>query len=168
MVLRLVLGEEVVIVVCAYAPHIGLGDQEKREFWDLLDAVVGGIPRGERICIGGDFNGYIGRANDGFQAVHGGFGFGNRNETGTELLEFAMAHDLDIGFRIKLTVRQRKCALRIRWGNLKDEKLPLFKDKLMLETLAQLNGDSTQIWESMATKIIQVAKETLGATTGNT
>ena len=77
MVLRLVLGEEVMAVVCAYAPHVGLGDQEKREFWDCLDAVVGGIPRGERICIGGDFNGHIGKANDSFQAVHGGFGFGD-------------------------------------------------------------------------------------------
>ncbi|XP_076921463.1 uncharacterized protein LOC143582871 [Bidens hawaiensis] len=96
MVLRLVLGEDVVVVVCAYAPHAGLGDQEKKEFWEFLDAIVGAISRDERICIGGDFNGHIGKDNDGLQGVHGGFGFGNRNETGTDLLDFALAHDLGI------------------------------------------------------------------------
>ncbi|XP_021974852.1 uncharacterized protein LOC110869960 [Helianthus annuus] len=96
MVLRLVLGEELVAVVCAYAPQVGLGDQEKREFWDCLDAVVGAIPREERIVIGGDFNGHIGKDSDGFPSVHGGFGFGDRNEPGKDLLEFAVAHDLGI------------------------------------------------------------------------
>ncbi|KAF5776879.1 hypothetical protein HanXRQr2_Chr12g0529181 [Helianthus annuus] len=45
MVLRLVLGEEVVAIVYAYAPQVGLGDQEKRDFWDCLDGVVRAIPR---------------------------------------------------------------------------------------------------------------------------
>ncbi|XP_076957404.1 uncharacterized protein LOC143632872 [Bidens hawaiensis] len=96
MMLRLVLGLAVVVVVCAYAPHIGLGDQEKKEFWDTLDAVVGAIPSYETICIGGDFNGHIGMDRDGFHTVHGGFGFCNRNESGTDLLDFAVAHDLGI------------------------------------------------------------------------
>ncbi|XP_022014116.1 craniofacial development protein 2-like [Helianthus annuus] len=96
MVLRLVLGKELVAVVCAYAPQVGLGDQEKREFWDCLDAVVGAIPREERIVIGGDFNGHIGKDSDGFPSVHGGFGFGDRNEPGKDLLEFVVAHDLGI------------------------------------------------------------------------
>ncbi|XP_076909447.1 uncharacterized protein LOC143566706 [Bidens hawaiensis] len=80
MVLRLVLGVEVVVVVCAYAPHVELGDQEKREFWDCLNGVVRAISREETIFIGGDFNGHIGKESYGFQIVHGGFGFGDRNE----------------------------------------------------------------------------------------
>ncbi|MFS8010505.1 putative SWR1-complex protein 5/Craniofacial development protein [Helianthus anomalus] len=94
MVLRLVLGEQVVTVVCAYAPQVGLGDQEKREFWDCLDLVVRAIPREEKKFIGGDFNGHIGKDNDGFELVHGGFGFGGRNEPGRDLLDFAAAHGL--------------------------------------------------------------------------
>ncbi|XP_021979762.1 craniofacial development protein 2-like [Helianthus annuus] len=84
------------VVICVYAPHMGLGDQEKREFWDRLDVVVRAVPREERIFISGDFNGHIGKDSDGFQSADGGFGFGDRNEPGRELLEFAVAHDLGI------------------------------------------------------------------------
>ncbi|XP_076907295.1 uncharacterized protein LOC143563687 [Bidens hawaiensis] len=200
MMLRLVLREVVVAVVCAYAPHAELGDQEKREFWECLDAIVRDILRDERICIGGDFNGHIGKNNDGFQSVQGGFSFGDMNDTGVDLLDFAVAHELGIinsffkkreshlitfssggrntqidyllmrqgdrRFRNKLTERARKFRPRIRWGALKDDNLSLFKDKLVSSTLVQLDGDSNQIWEALATKITQVANETLGVTTG--
>jgi hypothetical protein len=96
MLMRLVLGEDVVAVVSAYAPQVGLGEQEKKDFWDRLDEVVGAIPRDEKICIGGDFNGHIGKENDGFPTVHGGFGYGTRNASGGDLLDFAVAHDLGI------------------------------------------------------------------------
>ncbi|XP_076940755.1 uncharacterized protein LOC143610061 [Bidens hawaiensis] len=72
----------------------------------------------------------------------------------------------DIGFRNKLTERARKFRPRIRWGALKDDNLSLFKDKLVSSTLVQLDGDSNQIWEALATKITQVAKETLRVTKG--
>ncbi|XP_076888894.1 uncharacterized protein LOC143539467 [Bidens hawaiensis] len=51
MVLRLVLGVEVVAVVCAYAPHVGLGDQEKWEFWDCLNGVVRDVSTEETIYV---------------------------------------------------------------------------------------------------------------------
>ncbi|XP_076957406.1 uncharacterized protein LOC143632874 [Bidens hawaiensis] len=71
----------------------------------------------------------------------------------------------DIGFRNKLTKRERKCAPRIKWGNLKDGMIPLFKDRLISSNLFRLDGDSNQMWEAMETKITHVAKETLGVTT---
>ncbi|XP_076937390.1 uncharacterized protein LOC143604986 [Bidens hawaiensis] len=204
-----------------------LGEREKRDLWDCLDAVVRAIPRDERMCIRGDFNGHIGKDSDGFQAVHGGFGFGDRNESVTDLLDFAVAHDLgilnsffkkreshlitfssgggntqidyiltrqgdrhwwrdckvipgetvvaqhrllvvDIDFRNKLIERERKGTPRIQWGNLKDDKLSLFKDKLISMTSVRSEEDSCQMWEEMATKITQVAKDTLGFTTGKT
>ncbi|GKG35680.1 hypothetical protein Tco_0440834, partial [Tanacetum coccineum] len=33
-------------------------------------------------------------ATDGYAGVHGGFGFGDRNEEGCTILEFATAHEL--------------------------------------------------------------------------
>ncbi|KAD4179608.1 hypothetical protein E3N88_28199 [Mikania micrantha] len=69
----MVLGEEVVTVMSAYAPHVGLGENEKRQFWDCMD-----------------------EENEGFQSIHGGCGFGSRNESGGTLLDFAIAHDLGI------------------------------------------------------------------------
>ncbi|XP_076910640.1 uncharacterized protein LOC143568357 [Bidens hawaiensis] len=225
MMLRLVLGEEVVAVVCAYALHVGLGEREKTEFWDRLDVVVRATPREEKIFIRGDFNGHIGKESDGFKSVHGGFGFGVRNDPGRDLLEFSVARDLsilksffrkrdshlitfssgghhtpidylltrrqdqrwwqdykvipremaatqhhlvvaDITFRQKLIVGGRKYLPRIRWGNLKGGKIGEFKDKIVSLTSTQLGDDANQMWEAMATTITQVAKETLGVTTG--
>ncbi|XP_070013343.1 uncharacterized protein LOC142176173 [Nicotiana tabacum] len=58
--------------------------------------MVRGIPHTEKIFIGGDFNGHIGATSRGYDDVHGGFSFGDRNEGGTSLLDFARAFDLVI------------------------------------------------------------------------
>ncbi|VFQ72995.1 unnamed protein product [Cuscuta campestris] len=94
MAIKLVLGGCAINVVSAYAPHVGLEDEVKREFWDALDGVVVGFPLTEKVIIGGDFNGHIGDSAEGFEDVHGGFGFGSRNPTGVSLLEFARASDM--------------------------------------------------------------------------
>ena len=53
------------------------------------------IPLSEVLIPGGDWNGHVRRAVDGFEEVHGGFGYGERNDKGVRLLDFA--HDLVIG-----------------------------------------------------------------------
>ncbi|KAI3810563.1 hypothetical protein L1987_20182 [Smallanthus sonchifolius] len=227
MVLRVVLGEEVVAIVSAYAPHVGLGDQERRDFWGSLDGVMRSLPRQEKICLGGDFNGHVGKESDGFPMVHGGFGYGVRNDNGRELLDFALAHDLgiintffikreshlitfssggrntqidyflmrqgdrnwwkdckvipgesvatqhrllvaDFTLRKRVAERRRKNKPRIRWGNLKDENINLFKDKVMAMNTNTKDGDTNQMWVAMATTVTQAAKETLGVTLGAT
>ncbi|ESO03038.1 hypothetical protein HELRODRAFT_173904 [Helobdella robusta] len=50
------------------------------------------IPKSETIVIGGDLNGHVGEKTDGFDNVHGGFGYGERNEDGNRILEFAESH----------------------------------------------------------------------------
>ena len=44
-------------------------------------------------CLG-DINGYVGRHKDGFDAVHGGHGVGQRNLKGRMLLEFFLEKEL--------------------------------------------------------------------------
>nr|GEW22620.1 hypothetical protein [Tanacetum cinerariifolium] len=66
MLVRLVIEEETINVISAYAPQVGLGEAEKKSFWDSLDDL----------------------------SVHEGFGYGVRNEGGRTILEFAAAHDL--------------------------------------------------------------------------
>ena len=39
----------------------------------------------------GDLNGHVGRNIDGFKAVHGGLGIGERNQEGRMLLEYSDA-----------------------------------------------------------------------------
>ncbi|VFQ67678.1 unnamed protein product [Cuscuta campestris] len=94
MLIKLVLGGCAINVVSAYALHVGLADEVKREFWDALDGVIVGLPLTEKVIIGGDFNGHIGDSAEGFEDVHGGFGFGSRNPAGVSLLEFARASDM--------------------------------------------------------------------------
>ncbi|XP_071699131.1 uncharacterized protein [Rutidosis leptorrhynchoides] len=94
MAVRLVIQEETYMVICAYAPHAGLGDEEKSRFWESLDEVVRSCPTNHRLLFGGDLNGHIGTFSNGYTGVHGGFGYGVRNEEGHSILEFAVAHDL--------------------------------------------------------------------------
>ncbi|XP_071708963.1 uncharacterized protein [Rutidosis leptorrhynchoides] len=94
MSVSLIIKEETFTVISAYAPHAGLGDAEKKSFWELLDEVVRGCPADHRLIIGGDLNGHIGAETEGYEGAHGGFGFGPRNEEGRSILEFAIAHEL--------------------------------------------------------------------------
>ncbi|XP_071720749.1 uncharacterized protein [Rutidosis leptorrhynchoides] len=94
MSVRLVIQEETYMVICAYAPHVGLGEEEKCRFSELLDEVVRSCPADHRLLIGGDLNGHIGTCLDGYAGVHGGFRYRVRNEEGRSILEFAVAHDL--------------------------------------------------------------------------
>ena len=57
--------------------------------------MVRAVPSSEKLFIGGDLNGHVGTSSAGFEAVHGGFGYGSRNQEG-EVLVFAIAFDLMI------------------------------------------------------------------------
>ncbi|XP_049410398.1 uncharacterized protein LOC125873518 [Solanum stenotomum] len=94
MLIKLVIGGCTLNVISAYAPQVGLGEEVKKLFYEDLDEAVRGIPITEKIVIGGDFNGHIGATSNGFDDVHGGFGFGERNGGGSSLLDFAKAFEL--------------------------------------------------------------------------
>ncbi|WMV26024.1 hypothetical protein MTR67_019409, partial [Solanum verrucosum] len=85
MTIKIVIGGCTLSVISAYAPQVSLDEEAKKLFYEELDEVVRGIPSTERIVIGGDFNGHIGATSSGFDDVHGGFGFGERNGGGTSL-----------------------------------------------------------------------------------
>ncbi|XP_009587996.2 uncharacterized protein [Nicotiana tomentosiformis] len=91
MTIKLVVGECTLNIVSAYAPYAGLDEEVKCRFWEGLDEIVRQVPPTERLFKGGDFNGLIGSTASGYGEVHGGFGFGERNEGGTSLLDFAKA-----------------------------------------------------------------------------
>ena len=96
MSIKMVVGDEVLNVVSAYAPQVGSDASSKQEFWDDLEEVVEHVPIGEKLVIGGDLNGHVGTSREGFETVLGGFGFGERNEAGSRILDFALAYDLSI------------------------------------------------------------------------
>ncbi|CAL5400242.1 unnamed protein product [Camellia sinensis] len=94
MLVKLVIGGNIVNIISAYAPQVGLDDQTKRDFWEQMDEILQEIPVGENLVIGGDFNGHVGIDKVGYERVHSGYGFGDRNEAGERILDFALASDL--------------------------------------------------------------------------
>ena len=83
-------------VIAAYAPQRGCAAKEKEEFWRQLDSLMGSVAEDERIVLGGDLNGHIGQENANIQRVHGGWGVGERNEEGEQIINFSMAFGLVI------------------------------------------------------------------------
>ena len=83
-------------IVSAYAPQTGCPKDEKEEFWDSLDDTIRKIKKEERLFIGADLNGHVGKGNDGVEKWVGGHGLGTRNEAGTEIINFAMRGDMAI------------------------------------------------------------------------
>ena len=73
-------------VISAYASQAGRSEEEKKNFWDALDELVRECPSDQQLIIGGDLNGHIGARADGYSGVHGGFGFGVRNDEGHSIL----------------------------------------------------------------------------------
>ena len=90
ILVKLVVGEAVLNVISAYAPQVGLSEEAKRKFWEDLDVMVRNVHSSEKLFIGGDFNGHVGSSSGGFERVHGGFGFGSRNQEGEDILNFVL------------------------------------------------------------------------------
>ncbi|VFQ74951.1 unnamed protein product [Cuscuta campestris] len=65
--IKLVFGGRAINVMSAYASHVGLEDEVKREVRESLDGVIGGFPQTEKVIIGGDFNGHIGDSVETFR-----------------------------------------------------------------------------------------------------
>ncbi|XP_021747807.1 craniofacial development protein 2-like [Chenopodium quinoa] len=73
---KLLCSKEIVNVISVYAPQVGLDEEDKRQFWKDLDEVVQGVHHTKKLYIGGDLNGHVGAIRDGYESVHGGFGYG--------------------------------------------------------------------------------------------
>ena len=74
-----VFEEDVLRFICGYAPQSGRRLEEKQSFYDKLKYVWDMHSADDFVICLGDINGYVGRHNDGFDGVHGGYGVGQRN-----------------------------------------------------------------------------------------
>ena len=88
MAMSFVFGEEVVRVICAYAPQSGRTDIEKERFYEELTHEWSMANANEMVLGLGDFNGHVGKYAEGFEGIHGGYGIGRRNAEGRMLLDF--------------------------------------------------------------------------------
>ena len=96
MYIRIMLEKSIIRIFSVYAPQTGLLEAEKDKFYIDLLAQTAIIPAEEFLLICGDLNGHVGKGTDGFDNVHGGNGFGDRNADGVRLLDFCLAANLSI------------------------------------------------------------------------
>ena len=45
------------------------------------------MSQNEKVVIGGDLNGHVGQINEDYDKIHGGYGFGTRNNEGKTILD---------------------------------------------------------------------------------
>ncbi|XP_026746110.1 uncharacterized protein LOC113507456 [Trichoplusia ni] len=93
---KVIVDDIIFNIVSVYAPQSGCEESVKEKFWNDFDCLMMNVQDNEEVFIGGDFNGHVGRESDGYERVHGGRGFGNRNTYGEALLQAACAFDLAI------------------------------------------------------------------------
>ena len=77
-------------------PQAGCTEEEKETSWEQMDQELSATIDEERVIVGGDLNGHIGSSREGIERIHGGWGMGDRNDEGENIVETAMAFDLAI------------------------------------------------------------------------
>uniref|UniRef100_A0A914WAH4 Endonuclease/exonuclease/phosphatase domain-containing protein n=1 Tax=Plectus sambesii TaxID=2011161 RepID=A0A914WAH4_9BILA len=76
MSIKIDTGPTTLRVVSCYAPQTGCPDADKDAFWLSVDAHIHSCGANEHLLLGGDLNGHVGDARDGYDHFHGGNGFG--------------------------------------------------------------------------------------------
>ncbi|XP_016142460.1 uncharacterized protein [Sinocyclocheilus grahami] len=90
MAIKIKSGAMTLRIVSGYAPQTGCPDNAKDIFWESLDAHLRTVGPDEYIAIGGDLNGHVGSARGGYDAFHGGSGYGDC------ILECAETHGMAV------------------------------------------------------------------------
>ncbi|KAI5635164.1 endonuclease-reverse transcriptase domain-containing protein [Phthorimaea operculella] len=75
---------------------MGCAEAEKTQFWEDIDDLINSISSNEYKIIGGDLNGHVGAKDITRWTAHGGFGMGEINKQGEEILDFASRHSLTL------------------------------------------------------------------------
>ncbi|EDO45072.1 predicted protein, partial [Nematostella vectensis] len=94
--MKINVGFTILTTFSIYAPQVGLDDEAKDSFYDELFCAVSKTAETESLFLCGDFNGHVGSMAGGYEGVHGGYGYGERNPEGVRLLDFAVANELVI------------------------------------------------------------------------
>jgi len=83
-------------IIHVYAPTSASSEEDIEAFYNDIEEIIAKTDKKDVIILTGDWNAKIGTDNADWKSVMGRYGYGDRNERGERLLEFAMAHDLYI------------------------------------------------------------------------
>ena len=70
--------------------------KKKNDFWEDLDELIESISTEERIVLGADLNGHVGKGNIGDDEIMWRYGAGTRNKEGSMVVDFGKRMDLVI------------------------------------------------------------------------
>ena len=93
MIVMLFFSEEVLRLICEYAPRSVRSLEEKQSFYDELKGERGAHSAGDFVMHLSGVSGH-GRHIDGLDGVHGVYGVGHRNLEGRMSLEFCLWEEL--------------------------------------------------------------------------
>ena len=91
MVIKVKVGKRIINVPSAYAPQVGLSKKLKENFWDDVLSVILDLSGTGFVVLAGDLNGHVCASADGYEGVHGGYGYSRRNLEGEYILEAGVA-----------------------------------------------------------------------------
>ncbi|CAF1527450.1 unnamed protein product [Adineta ricciae] len=83
-------------VIHAYAPTSSSSDEDIKAFYSDIEHALAQTGKKDIIILTGDWNTKVGHDNTDWTSVMGKYGYGDRNERGERLLEFATVHNLFI------------------------------------------------------------------------
>jgi hypothetical protein len=83
-------------VIHVYAPTSSSSEEDIEAFYSDIDEVLSKTDKKDITILTGDWNAKIGNENKDWKSVMGRYGYGDRNERGERLLEFATVHNLYI------------------------------------------------------------------------
>ncbi|XP_028774122.1 uncharacterized protein LOC114731166 [Neltuma alba] len=90
------MGRDTINVISTYAPKVGAEDHLKEKFWIDMEGLIQSIPTMEKIFVGGDLNGHVGKDTGQYAGAYGGLGFGVHNNEGQAIIDFSLAYNLKI------------------------------------------------------------------------
>ncbi len=84
-------------VILVYAPTNSASDEDKDDFYDLLQQVLDSAPAHDLKIVMGDFNAQIGTDNRGWESIMGKQATGDLTDNGLRLLSFSSGSELMVG-----------------------------------------------------------------------
>ena len=81
--MKTVLHNGLLNVPMVYAPRSRKLEEEKESYWNDVFHLVSCIPHNEMVVLGSNMNGHDGSSNVGYDGMHGGFGYRDRNADGS-------------------------------------------------------------------------------------
>ena len=96
MAMKLEVKGSIPNIVSAYVLQVNNSMEEKNDFWEDLDGLIESVSKEERIVLGADLNGHLGKANIGDEEIMGRYGAGTRNKEESMVVYFEKRMDLAI------------------------------------------------------------------------